>query len=111
MKKPRNRKKLEETIIKAKTAEKKAKAYYNLGVFHDNNSREIEAIPHYERAIKLGFDQQTKAKALAWLASSLYKTDNSAKGFKKVKESLALTTDEKLKKFLLGLRQRIKRKL
>lgn len=111
MRKPRNRKRLEMAVSAAKTSSKRALAHYNFGLFHDNNAREPEAIPNYEKAIKLGLDQQTKAKALAWLASSLYKTNKPSKGLKKLKESFSLTTDEKLKKFLAGLEKRIQKAL
>jgi tetratricopeptide (TPR) repeat protein len=111
MRKPRNRQQLEKAIIIAKTLEAKALAYYNLGLFHDNNSREVEAIPNYKKAIKLGLNQETKAEALAWLASSLYKTGNPKDGLKKLVLSRHLTTNNKLKVFLGGLEKRIKRKL
>ncbi len=67
----RTRKALESNLEKAKTKSAKAIAYYELGLFHDNNGREAEAVPHYQNALKLGLDTHTKAKALAWLASSL----------------------------------------
>jgi hypothetical protein len=62
-------------LTRARTAKARARAYYELGVFHDRNSRESEAIPNYLAALKLGLAAKTKARALAWLASSHYKTD------------------------------------
>lgn len=108
MQKRRNQKQLEAAISKARAPEGKALAYYNLGLFHDNNAREIEAIPNYEKAITLGLDHATKATALAWLASSLYKTDQPKKALRKVSEALSLTRDQGLTKFLRGLELRIK---
>jgi tetratricopeptide (TPR) repeat protein len=109
--KRRDRKKLEETVERAKTPHDKALAYYKLGLFHDNNAREAEAIPNYNKAIKLGLDRETNAKALAWLASSLYKTDEPQKALGKLKQSFSLTADPKLKQFLIGLKKRIKKVL
>jgi len=107
----RNKKQLDTSIRLATNKQDKALAYYNLGVFHDNNSRELEAIPNYLEAIKLGLDDDTKAKALAWLASSLYKTDKPKEGFEKLKQSQEIATDKSLIKFLTGLEKRIKSKL
>lgn len=109
--KRRNLKQLEQIIEKASTTEEQASAYYQVGLFHDNNAREAEAIPNYEKAIQLGLDRETKAKALAWLASSLYKTDRPKQGLQKAQESLGITNDPKLRKFLLGLEKRIKKVL
>jgi tetratricopeptide (TPR) repeat protein len=103
----RNRTKLEEAIEKAKTSHAKALAYYRLGLFHDNNSREAEAIPNYEKALKLGLDNKLKAEALAWLASSFYKTGQLKKALASLKLSRRLTKNKKLQDFLNSLRQRI----
>ncbi|MEK7188855.1 MAG: hypothetical protein AAB685_03320 [Patescibacteria group bacterium] len=60
----RSLKKFKEAIKEAKSKKAKTLVY----------SREALAIPNYEKAIELGLDRKTKSMALAWLASSLYKT-------------------------------------
>lgn len=107
MRKRRSLKILQRVINAAKTKKQKAIAFYNLGLFHDNNGREREAIPNYLNALKLGLNAATRAKALAWLASSLYKTGRPGEGLRRCKESLRITKDKKLRKFLLGLERQI----
>jgi tetratricopeptide (TPR) repeat protein len=102
----RNQKQLEGLVLRS-SGKTKALAYYNLGVFHDNNSREVEAIPNYKTALRLGLEPKTKAKALAWLASSLYKTRKPKEAIKSCREALRMTSDPVLKKFLKGLEARI----
>lgn len=99
----RNKKQLEGKIIKAKTVKAKAIAYYNLALFHDNNSRETEAIPNYKKAIALGLPKEIEAQARAWLASSLYKTEKPRQALKELNKSFAMTGNKKLQKFLSGL--------
>jgi len=106
----RNRKQLEEAVQRAKNKKKKALAYYNLGLFHDNNAREVEAIPNYLKALEFGLDSKTKAKALAWLASSLYKTGKPRKALERIVESQK-TADKQLQKFIVGLKKRIEKSL
>lgn len=103
----RNRKVLEAGIKKAKSKKLKALAYYELGLFHDNNSREREAIPNYKQALRLGLPIVLKAKALAWLSSSLYKTNNRKAAVIKCNEAFRLSRDSNLTKFLNGLKKRI----
>ena len=103
---PRNTKKLEEEISKAMNRKQKAIAYYNLALFHDNNAREIEAIPNYKMALKLGLGKDLKSKALAWLASSLYKTGKQKEALKITKQAMR-QADKKLQKFLTGLQREI----
>jgi hypothetical protein len=93
----------------ARTAKARARAHYELGVFHDRNSREKEAIPNYLAALKLGLDVKTKAMALAWLASSYYKTSQSKAALRRVKQAERLTNNPALRKFLAGLKQRIEK--
>ena len=107
----RDRRTLERAIDEAGTVEKQAMAHYHLAVFHDNNSREAEAIPHYERALALGLERTTQVHALAWLASSLYKTNQPAVALERVEQALSLVPDPDLTQFLLGLRRRIQAKL
>ena len=42
---------LERVVREASTDAEKAQAHLELGLFHDNNGREAEAIPHYEQAL------------------------------------------------------------
>ncbi len=62
-------------LQQATTKSAKARAHYDLALFHYNNSREAQVIRHYESVLALGVDQTLEPEALAWLASSLYKTD------------------------------------
>lgn len=107
----RNRKKLEEKVVEAKNKETKALSYYNLGLFHDNNAREKEAIPNYLNALRLGLNRETKAKCLVWLASSLYKTGRQKAALRRCKEAMKITRNKKLLKFLRGLEKRINNSL
>lgn len=105
----RSRRKLEEAIVRARTQSAKALAYYRLGLFHDNNSREPEAIPNYEMALKIGLDKNTKARALAWLASSLWKTGKPRQALQRLRQAESIATNNNLQRFLIGLKQRIER--
>lgn len=104
----RTRTSLERRIAESRTDEERAIAYYHLGLFHDNNAREADAIPNYRKALELGLDRETRAKALAWLASSLYKTNNSQEAMKCLGESMEIADDE-LRRFLQGLKKRVER--
>ncbi len=88
-----------------------AAAHYELALFHDNNSREAEAIPHYRQAIELGLSHSDEANATAWLASSLHKTGKPECALYQLAESRQLNQDESLSRFLNGLEQRIRRNL
>ena len=103
----RNRAVLQRAISNAKGTSAKAVANYNLGLFHDNNSREKEAIPYYRQAIKLGLSRGVEAEARAWLASSLYKTHQPTHALRELRASLRLTRDPKLNALLAGLERRI----
>jgi tetratricopeptide (TPR) repeat protein len=76
-------------------------------LFHDNNSREAEAIPHYKRAIALELPRLVKAQALAWLASSLYKTGSPEEALATFKKAKRLASDPQLRLFLERLERRI----
>ena len=106
----RNRRQLERDIREAMTIEEEAMAYYHLGLFHDNNGREAEAIPYYERAQQLGLDDVTRAQALGWLASSLYKIGKSQEALQKIDASLAVNQNAGMASFLVRLRRRINRR-
>ena len=93
----------------ATTQSEKARAHYDLGLFHDNNGREEQAIPHYREALALGIDPAVVPEALAWLASSLYKTGHPTEASLRAGQALRLTTDPSLRGFLLRLLQRIDR--
>jgi tetratricopeptide (TPR) repeat protein len=108
----RRRASLEEAVERATTKNRRAIALYELGLFRDNNARERDAIPLYERAIKAGLDPALKAKALAWLASSLYKTGQLRRAMSRIQQSrqIARTIDDSdLQKFLDGLETRVRR--
>ncbi len=107
----RNRGQLERAVAAATTPEEVALAHYRLAVFHDNNSREAEAIPHYQRALQGSLDRHTTAHALAYLASSLHKTGQPQAALDRVEEALTLSQDPELTRFLLGLRGRIQRRV
>ncbi|MBI3742729.1 MAG: tetratricopeptide repeat protein [Chloroflexi bacterium] len=98
-----------EEAVRGANGRKRALACYQLGLFHDNNSREVAAIPRYRQAIRLGLDKETEAQARAWLASSLSKTGRPGLAAKEATRALALTSDPELVKFLSGLKRRIER--
>ncbi|HZU13259.1 MAG TPA: tetratricopeptide repeat protein [Chloroflexota bacterium] len=100
---------LSAAVDQAGTRHDRAVAHYNLALFHDNNGREAEAIPHYEQALALGLSLPLRAEALAWLASSLYKTGRPSAALERAQEALALTDDADLRGFLLRLTRRIAR--
>lgn len=104
----RNRKRLELAIEEAANKKERVIAYYNLGLFHDNNSRESEAIPNYRLALKFGLSGKMKSQALTWLASSLYKTGKRKEALKVCLKAQKIA-DKKLQKFLLGLHKRIEK--
>jgi tetratricopeptide (TPR) repeat protein len=104
----RSARQLNDLIGAARGRREKALAYYQLALFHDNNSREREAISNYLRAIELGLPRSTKAAALAWLASSLHKTGAPRAATARLNQSSRLTKDPELMKFLAGLRRRIR---
>lgn len=67
------------------------------------------AIPNYEKALRLGLDKKKRTEALAWLASSLYKTGKPKGALTRLNTSLGITKDDSLKKFLQRLKQKIKK--
>jgi len=107
--KRRNKKTLEKNISAVKSRKAKAIANYKLALFHDNNNREKEAIPLYKTSISLGLTKDTKAEALAWLSSSLYKTNQPKEAIKRLRQAQQLTKNKKLVKFLSGLEKRIEK--
>ena len=98
-----------EAVETAPSGRDRAIAHYNLGLFHDNNGREVEAVPQYEAALRLGLDTPTESKSLAWLASSLYKTGSPEEALKRVRQSRSLASDARLIRFLVRLEGRIHR--
>lgn len=88
----RSLKTLEQAVAEATTDAARASACYELGVFHDNNSREAEAIPCYEQALAFGLGRRTGARALAWLASSLYKTNRASEAWRRSEQALERPT-------------------
>jgi len=105
----RNLNALDAQLAQARSREDRAEAHFQLALFHDNNSREAQAIPHYRSALRAGLKGERRARALAWLASSLYKTGNPQEAVKRLKESARLTSDPALTKFIQGLLRRIER--
>lgn len=106
----RNRKQLETVVQMARGQRAKAIAYYHLGVFHDNNNRELAAIPCYQQALRLGLNRETKTKALTWLSSSLFKTEKEKLALRYAKQAKEMTQDAELGRFIEGLIKRIERK-
>lgn len=109
MKKRRSLATLLRAVEKAGADDSRALAHFELAVFHDNNSREAEAVPHYEAAIALGLDKKRNAEALAWLASSLYKTGRPQDAMGRLMQARAVAREAKLGRFLDGLEGRIRR--
>jgi tetratricopeptide (TPR) repeat protein len=100
-----------EAAVAAAGLSERAQAHYELALFHDNNSREAEAIPHYRAALAAGLPPARRAEALAWLASSLMKTGAPDKALKLAAEARALTQEDPLREFLDGLDRRIAHRL
>ena len=96
-------------LDRATTKQAMAQAHYNLALFHDNNGREAQAIPHYRNALALGIDPGLEAEAYAWLASSLFKTGAHTEAASSAHHALCLTQDPELKGFLVRLLRRIDR--
>ena len=106
---PRNRTLLERRVAEAVSEQERASAEFDLALFHDNNSREAEAIPNYEAALKRGLSGERKAQCLAWLASSYCKTRKFDSARRRLQEAREATSDAKLLVFLNRLERRIKR--
>ena len=98
-------------VERAGADDSRARVHFELAVFHDNNGREAEAVPQYEAAIGLGLDKRRNAEALAWLASSLYKTGRPHDAMRRLTQARAVALDAKLGRFLDGLERRIRRVL
>ena len=101
---------LEQNIDSARTDAERSSAHFALALFHDNNSREREAIPHYEEALRLGLQEPDRSEALAWLASSLYKTRRPAESLTRIAEA-QVSAGPGLRSFLTGLEKRVARSL
>ena len=98
--------------VEAATSDQdRAQAHYALALFHDNNSREAEAIPHYEAALAHGLAGEQRAECLAWLASSLYKTGRPADALNRLRGAREATTSEDLMRFLAGLERRARARI
>jgi tetratricopeptide (TPR) repeat protein len=98
-----------EAAVAAASGPGRAQAHYDLALFHENNGREAEAIPHYEAALSLDLSGPQRAECLAWLASSLYKTGRPAEALQHLATSRAETNDRKLLGFLDRLERRLRR--
>jgi hypothetical protein len=107
----RSRTRLERQLAGAKGEIEAARAHYALALFHDNNSRETDAIPHYETALTLGVDETIVPYCLAYLASSLHKTGRSRQALRRALEAEAAALDPALMRFLASLKLRIAKAL
>jgi hypothetical protein len=107
----RSRQALETAVAAASSDAEEAQAHYALALFHDNNGREAEAIPHYEAALAHGLAGEQSAECLAWLASSLYKTGRSADALERLRAAREATQSSELMRFLAGLERRIRARI
>ena len=107
---PRRRtaKRLLTNLQRAESGPGRAIGHFDLALFHDNNARETEAIPHYEAALAEGLSGEKRAECLAWLASSLHKTGRPEEALDRLREARDATSSAELMKFLLGLERRIR---
>jgi tetratricopeptide (TPR) repeat protein len=87
----RSRAALKDAVERATSSGERAIALYQLALFHDNNSREAKAIPLYEKALAIGMPTNLKAQALAWLASSLYKTGDPKRAMMQIRRARRIT--------------------
>ena len=92
---------LSAALEQASTSSAKARAHFELALFHDNNGREAQAIPHYRSALALGVEPAVEPEAFAWLASSLYKTGHAAEARRQALDALRLADDPSLSRFLV----------
>jgi tetratricopeptide (TPR) repeat protein len=109
MKRRRSLAQLEASIERARTKRAQATAFYQLGLFHDNNNRETKAITNYQKALRLGLTAETRAQTFAWLASSLYKTGRPKLALLSLKRARSVTRSEPLRQFLRRLELQILR--
>ena len=100
---------LTSALERASTRNAKARAHYDLALFHDNNGREAQAVPHYRSALTLGVRPAVEAETHAWLASSLHKTGHPAEARRQALEALRLSDDPFLRRFVVRLLGRINR--
>jgi len=100
---------LQRAVETATDRHEKARALYQLGVFHDNNSREAQAVPHYRAALRLGLDREYEAMARAWLASSLFKTGHSQEALAECRRARSLIKPGKLAAFIARLEAKLGR--
>jgi hypothetical protein len=105
------RRRLERQVADAKSKIEAAQAHYELALFHDNNSREADAIPHYETALTLRLNPAILPYCLAYLASSLHKTGHPREARRRALEAEAASVNPALTRFLAGLKLRICRAL
>ncbi len=109
MRRRRSLKLLQRDIKKAKNDRAKAEAYFALALFHDNRSREAKAIPNYRNAICYGLLKEKKSRALAYLASSLWKTGQPEKAIGNARIAERFTHDSAFKTWIKRLVARIER--
>ena len=102
---------LKKAISSATSRQRLAAAHYKLALFHDNNSRESEAVQHYRKALELGIRSLDEADARAWLASSLHKTGEPGDALQELEKSRGSNPSKSLVNFLDGLEKRIQKAL
>jgi hypothetical protein len=100
---------LKADVAEAKRAGDIALAHYRLALFHDNNSREHEAIPHYLAALAHGLPPPLKAETHAWLASSYFKTGVTEAARAQAQLAVQEANDAKLRAFAMRLVSRIEK--
>ena len=98
---------LEDAVERATSSGERALALYELALFHDNNSREAEAVPFYQRAIRTGLPMNLEAQALAWLASSLYKIGDPKGAMTQFRRAREIAKSRDLRRFLDRFEARI----
>jgi tetratricopeptide (TPR) repeat protein len=105
--KRRSLKQLKCAVETASDKREKALAIYELGLFHDNNSREAAAIPNYQKAIQLGLDKNHEVMARTWLASSFLKTGQPELALKECHRAFKLAKNARLREFVMSLEKKL----
>lgn len=79
-------------------------------MFHDNHSREDDAIPYYREALALGLDATRRPQALACFASSLFKSGATEEAREAAIEAVRVSRDGRLTDSVNELLGRIERR-
>lgn len=105
----RRARELEQALFDAQSPAAKALAHFRFSVFHDNNGREAEAIPHYRAALQLGLPKMQQAQALAWLASSYWKVGRTRQALRCIEALRHRRLSAQLSEWVRRLEVRVKR--